>query len=71
MGANGDFEGKMACIVKCHFNHKLSIEEKNTKGRKEIDQTLMAELQRIYREEFGLDTEEELKPNLIYNKPPE
>ena len=60
----------MACVLRCHYDHKLQKITKEVFGREAIERILLIELERTYREDFQLDTQTLLKPNLQSNMQP-
>ena len=60
----------MACILKCYYDFKLSQKDKTGKNKKDVDKILIGEIHRIYKEEFDLDTLEDIRPNMYARLPP-
>ena len=54
----------MACVIKCYYDNKLEPEKKKLE-KEVIDNILMQELQKAYRQGIGLHTEDDLKPDPV------
>ena len=52
----------MACVIKCHYDHKLKPEEKEGLERAETEVLIASELERAYKR-FGLEKQDSLIPN--------
>ena len=68
-GVDGDYQDKFLCITKCFYEHKIDEDEKEQLNKKQIEQMLLENLEEVY-ELCGFDTQQSLKLDPAYSKPP-